>query len=162
MKFDPRIDKFALDEEWLNQPPFFHEYAEQLANAKRETEEAKNELELTKAELDLSIRKNPDAYDIPKITEKVVENVVIVQREVQEAQQKVIQAKHKEDLLGAAVRTLEQRKTALENEVKLALADYYSTPQADLEAMSHMERRAIRRRSARKPSSLNEENSKDG
>lgn len=133
------IDKDLLDREWVNQPVLFAEYAEKLANASKDLEFAKSELELVTAKLDKDIRLFPGNYGIEKLTETVITNTVILQKPYQTANTALIEARHSVNLLKAMVEGLEQRKSALENLVKLRLADYFSTPQASRDAKDKME-----------------------
>ncbi len=124
------LDKDNLDGEWVNQPTLFHTYARKLANARSKLEQAKVELEVVDAELDLQIRDNPSHYDISKVTEGAISKVIIAQKEHRIATHNLLQAKHKVDLLQATVTALDHRKKALENLVELRLADYFAEPRA--------------------------------
>ena len=72
------IDPYNLDEEWRDQPKLYGKWAKRLANARRDLEQAKANLELVEAELSIAIREDPSHYDIPKATDKAVEKVVLV------------------------------------------------------------------------------------
>lgn len=121
-------DKNNLDEEWVNQPAMYLEYALKLADAKAEHDRAKANLEVVMAEEDLQIRRHPEDYGLEKITEKIVESTVLLQSKVSVASEKLIKTKHKVDILQAYVYALENRKKSLENLVQLRLAEYYAEP----------------------------------
>jgi hypothetical protein len=153
MKFDPKdsdfqIDRFKLDDEWVRQPDLFRRYAEELANAKRDYEETKNQLGVTRAETELAVRKDPAEYDLDKVTEGVIKAVVETVEAVIDAEAVVVDAKHKVNLLEAAVGALDHRKRALSDLVSLHLSDYYSKPVAregDREATQEMGKKKARK-----------------
>ncbi len=144
---DIRIDEFALDKEWVNAPRLYFRYAAKHANAKREWDEAKTELELVKAELDQKIRIHPESFGVEKITEKVVESAIIREKSHHQAVDAVRACRYRADMYSAAVSGMEFRKPALEGLVKLLLADYYSKPKAPKgaeEEVHRMEKRIVR------------------
>lgn len=137
------IDNYALDTEWIRQPTLFFEYAEQLTDARNELDEAKSRLEVAKAELDevcasldTQIRSNPESFGVTsKITETVVKNTVLLHADYKKAKKKcediqkeILQTKHNVDILQAFVSSLDVKKTALENLVKLHGQNYFATP----------------------------------
>lgn len=146
------INKYELDEEWVAQPKLYHRYAKKLADAKKTLEESKAGLELVEADIGMSARLDPATFGIKKVTDKSVENAVILSPEYKEARIKTIQAKHAVDVLDAAVRTLDHRKRALEDLVDLHLNDYFSTPKAKgatREAMDEQTKKSARTKANR-------------
>ena len=122
------LDSGRLDEEWVNQPKLYFRYATRLAEAKEAHDRAKAQRDLTVAKLDRNIRTEPLAYDIPKVTEGVVEKTVLLQPLYQAATKEVIDAKARVDQLEAVVSALDHRKKALENLVYLHGQSYFATP----------------------------------
>ena len=148
IKFDLTIDEFNLDKEWLKQPKLYFEYANQLAFARFQLDQAKAKLELVKAELDRAIRTDPQEYGLAKITETVVASTIVLQLGYMQATQAVIEAKHKVGILDAAVFALDNRRKALENAVTLWVKDYNSRPIASEGAkdkMNEVEKKRARR-----------------
>lgn len=142
------IDLGCLDEEWVKQPDLYHDYAKELANARRVYEEAKARLKLTDAELELEIRKEPKAFDLVKVTESVIAAVVEVQEGHQKAVSAVIKARHRVDLLEGAVTALDHRKRALEKAVDLWSMSYFAEPRsknAQAAVESGLEKRKAKR-----------------
>lgn len=125
---DLHIDESALDVEWLQQPRLFMKYASAAADKRRSLDKAKEKLDLVKANLDSSIRKNPAEYDIVKVTEATVSNAIIKEDEYQDATVDYIHAKQEYELTQAAVRAMDQRKTALEDLVRLHGQQYFAGP----------------------------------
>lgn len=125
---DVSIDESSLDTEWLDQPRLMAKYTKHAANQKRQLDLAKEQLEVVKADLDKDIRTNPDSYSIAKITETVVQNTIQTQSEYQDAMKDFIDAKYEYEMSQAAVRSIDQKKTALENLVRLHGMSYFSGP----------------------------------
>lgn len=124
------IDPDRLDEEWIAQPDFFHGYAVRAADARREFEEVKQEVEVIKAELDKDIRERPNKFDVEKITEAVVSATVLLQPKYKAAVDKMNAARYQVDIMGAAVTACDHRKKALENLVFLHGQNYFASPRA--------------------------------
>jgi len=125
---DIKIDDTALDVEWLEQPGLMLRYSRHAANARMEVDKAKEAFELTKAELDKEIRSYPDRFGIEKITDKVVENTLPMQKDYKEASERLINAKFELDVANGALRAMEARKDALENLARLLGLQYFSGP----------------------------------
>lgn len=123
------IDLDALEQEWLMQPKLFMKYSEAASIARRELDEAKETADYTKAELDLTIRKNPERFHLSKITENSIEATIITTPEYIESHKEYIEAQYKYSLLMGAVKAFDQRKDALENLVRLHGQSYFSTPE---------------------------------
>lgn len=141
------IDPDALDIHWIKQPKLVYRYALKLAAAKLDLADAKNNLEIVKADLDKSIREDPENYGCSKLTEKAVENCVLSQGAYRRAVRDVNKSKHTVDVLEAAILALEHKKRALENLVTLHGQNYFSSPKvtgAGREAGEEMDRRASR------------------
>lgn len=137
------IDLHNLHREWVAQVRMYRYYAEQLADARREHEHAKTnreiaekDLKLAGAEVDLEIRRSgPEKFDLEKLTEPSIEGLVRTNKKYKTAQDEVfrfqraaIDIGHKVGMLEAAVKTLDNRKKALEDAVQLRLSDYFSEP----------------------------------
>ena len=142
------VDRDKLDEEWVNQPDLFHEFARQSADARLALEEKKQELDVVRAEIDKDIRERPGRYDADKVTENAIANIIILQPKFAKAQSAVNKARHTLDILQAAVSALEHRKKALEHLVFLHGQEYFSSPRArgvDSEKMRDAEKKSARR-----------------
>ena len=124
------IDPNELDREWVRQPGLYHKYAVDLADARRDFEQAKTALDIAAADVDSVIRSKPEKFGLEKVTESGVKAAVLSSREYKSATDAVHAARHRVDVLQAAVTTLDHRKKALENLVDLRLANYFSEPRA--------------------------------
>ena len=143
-----KIDKYNLDEEWLQQPGHFYAYAEELAEAQKRYDKKKEKLDIIKADLVLDVTKNPEDYGLSKTTQALIDATVETIDEYQKAKSELSDAKYDLNVLQSAVKTLEQRKTALENLVRLHGQNYYSEPSIQTaEQAEHL--KEIRKSSAR-------------
>ena len=137
------LDIHRLDEEWVGQISLYREHAQQLADANKLLSEAETELEVRKAELketvarlDLAIRKDPELYDLERVTEGAIDKVVLLRpdyvkakEEVFSAMRRVNEARHFRDVCKVANDTVgHQRKAALQDLVQLWLASYFAEP----------------------------------
>lgn len=127
---DVSIDETALDVEWLQQADLMYKYARYQAGTKKVMDEAKERLDFIKAKLEMDIRANPENYGLSKVTESAIASTILLQPEYQEASKKYIEAKYENDVAVAAVRAIDQKKTALENLVKLLSVSYFAGPSA--------------------------------
>jgi len=122
------IDPLRLDEEWLGQPKQRQVFGELLADAQLELDTAKANLSVAQAETDREIREDPESYGVAKVTENSVATAVTVHPAVKVAVKKMNEARHRVNVLQAAVDGLEHRKRALTQLVELHGQDYYATP----------------------------------
>lgn len=125
---DSQIEEDALDLEWLDQPSLMMKYALEAANARKILDRAKDKLDIIVAQLDREIRLKPSKFGLDKITEAVVEHTILLQPKRQEASEAVIKAKYESDMAYAAVKSIEARKDALENLVRLHGQQYFAGP----------------------------------
>lgn len=144
------IDENALDIEWLEQPRMMLNYAQHATTLENKLNFTKNALEIVKAEIDKDIRSNPEKFDIVKVTETVVQNTILTQPIYQEALSEYLEIKYEYDMAKVAVRAFEQRKTALENLVKLYGAQYFAGPSAPRDITKEWEAHEKQKQSNRK------------
>ena len=127
---DMSIDDSSLDLEVLDQPELMLKYSELCAEAKFDMDEEKENLELLHAQLDIEIRKDPEAFDLKnvKITEAVILNTIKQEENWQLANKKYLKARYTYEVLKGAVTAVEHRKTSLELLVKLYGQQYFAGP----------------------------------
>lgn len=142
-KEDIEINKHALDEEWLRQPSKYRKWSKRLAKAKEKRTQAKKNILLVRAKVSLEIRKNPTAYGIDKLTDKVVEALVSSDKRVIKAEAEETKYSYEADVMQSAVTALDHRKRALEDLVRLHLAGYFSQPHIDSASEETIDKRAV-------------------
>lgn len=127
---DLHIDESALDIEWLGQPSLMMKYSKELASAERDVSRLKEKKEVVMAELDKDIRTNPEDFQLEKvkITEAVVKAAILMAKEYKEVSTELIEAQYEARMLKGAVESVEVRKFALQDLVKLHGQRYFAGP----------------------------------
>jgi len=134
------IDEYNLEREWAKQPKLYFRWAREAARSRSLMDEAKAQLEIARAEVDSGVRADPEGNGIEgKVTEKMVEAVVVQSVVYIKAVRHLGKAKYRYEIVSALVSALEQRKSALEYLVKLRLSEYYSEPRAPRESREAVE-----------------------
>lgn len=139
---DMYIDENALDVEWLEQPSLMGKYTANLAKTRRRYDEAQEKVSIIKAHLERAIRKDPEKFDLEKVTESAIQSAILVQEKFQEANQKVIEARYENQMAQGAVQAVEQRKQALENLIRLLGLNYFAGPTISRDLLSERQQRA--------------------
>ena len=123
-KEDVDINIHALDEELFKQASLFIKWAEKAVNATTIRDGIKNKLELVRGEVAIDIREHPDEYKF-KITEETVKSLVETDSEVVKLKEELLQANEQVNIFTAARMAIEQKKTMLENIVRLYQTVYW-------------------------------------
>lgn len=142
---DIKIDETALDTEWLEQPRLMIQYSQYTAQAQKEMEYAKENLEVVRAELDKEIRSEPEKFDVNKLTETVVQNTILLQERYREANKEYLEARYEYEMAKNAIRAFDQRKDALENLVRLYGQQYFAGPNAPRDLSKEWEQKEKQR-----------------
>lgn len=127
---DLYIDPDKLDEEWLRQPAAYLYYGERLADAQRDVDSVKEELDVLKATVDREARVQPGKYGIDKVTESAVSAAVTRDERIIAKGRELIEARHTVGVLKAAVEAMSQRKKALEKLSDLFIFGWNAEPRA--------------------------------
>lgn len=126
---DVRINPNALDVEWLRQAALYQRYAAEAARARDIRDRAKERVDVVMAEMNHAIRNDPAQYGLgEKPTKDAVEAAVLQSRPYTQANDNFLQRKLEAELVQAAVIALDQKKSSLENLVKLMIAGYFAAP----------------------------------
>ena len=131
-----KIDRHDLEGEWLQQASLYHEFAVAHAEAYRQVEVLKREIDLLRAEADEQTR-----FDLEnageKITEAKVARMVGYSPKVVSKSAELIDVQFQMANIAAVRDALGHKKTALEFLSRLQLSDWNSEPrgmQADKDA----------------------------
>jgi hypothetical protein len=125
---DMYIDENVLDVELLEQPSLMAKYSRMLAEAQRDRDLAKENLDLVKAEIDLDIRDHPQNYKLTKVTEAAITNCILMEEDFQTAQKEWNEANFQVNVLQGIIKAIDHRRSALENLVKLYGQNYFAGP----------------------------------
>lgn len=139
---DLEIDRDSLDEEWIKQPSLYAKYAEEYRKAKAKFDDVKSRLTL---EIKLDHKK---FLDVDKITDKIIESILLRQPEFVEAKKNKKIFEHAEEAFGR------HRKKALEGLVQLYIGEYFSKPKQPKED-ENISNRVAQKSSAFQRRSLN-------
>lgn len=120
---DLEIDPDNLDVELLRQPMLFSKYARMEAGAKKAMAEAHEDLKITRSQLIKEVASNKDYGNAQKVEAYYRDHPDHIA-----AKEKLIQAEYEANILSNTVFSLHQRKTVLENLVRLALAEWFARP----------------------------------
>lgn len=134
---DLQIDKYSLDDEWAKQANNFHKWSVQLAEAEMERDRSKENIDLIRAELDMAIRSDPESFGIPKVTEAAINSAIITNKKYKETVDEYLKLKYNHKIIQSALESLNHKKYALDNLVRLYLSEYYlkEAPPKDRTAM---------------------------
>ena len=125
---DLKIDEDSLDLMWLDQASLFMRYAKHSAEMRRDLDDAKQKLDIVKADIDKQIREDPEKFGITKVTEGSIQSALLTEGTYNIEYKKFLDVKFEADMAQAAVNCFNQRKEALENLVKLHGQSYFAGP----------------------------------
>lgn len=122
-----QIDKNALDREFIELASTYQILAMAAAKAEYEADVKKENLKLMKADLRLDIMSNPSKYGLVKPTEAAIEAAITDEVAYAEEVKNSVRKEYEAEVSRAAVKTLEVKRCALENLVKLHIAGYFGS-----------------------------------
>ena len=128
---DLRIDKDSLEECLVEQPELYAKWSTIWADAVQERDHAKEDLNVTRADLDMKVRKSWDILGFDKKpTDMAITTWICAHADYRKANFILIQKTHATNVLEAAKWSFQHRKDSLDNLVKLFLSNYYSDSKA--------------------------------
>ena len=119
------VDKLRLDDECEVQASLYYHWAQELAAAKEEANQADDRVKALLAQKSLLYLRNPPS-DI-KVTEAVFDALLNDDSDIRIAREDVTRTSHKVDTIWAMINALDNRKSMLDNLVKLQVSSYYNT-----------------------------------
>lgn len=137
---DLYIDETSLDVEWLEQPQLMLKYTREMASTRRERDRLKEKLSVTRAQIAKDIRSDPDKYEMPKVTESAIQEEILMQPKYQVAVDDINDAEFEYQMALGAVQAVEQRKSALENLIKLHGLQYFAGPKVPRDLPAEVKR----------------------
>lgn len=128
-KKDLEIDIEELEIEWVRHSVVSNKYSDLKADAKLVLDRTEEKKKTIRSQLILQAQKgNAEDLEDVKLTDKNVEAWYRTQPEYIKAVEERNQAEYEYNILTGVVFNFNDRKTALENLVKLCLGSYYSGP----------------------------------
>ena len=137
------IDKHQLDEELARHSDDLTEWNGRLVEAEAELKDCETELELVEAEIADAIRRDPTKYgqSKSKMSEAMINKLTPMQQEYKDAVASVNRLKKKVGQIKVITKGLENKRTMLENLVKLWLAGYFGDVRVPKDARELMQQR---------------------
>jgi len=124
---DIEIDPESLDIEWLRQPSLFLRYSQQQTIADRKTARKHEKLKTLRAELILHFNKK-GLPNVDRMSDAKVDAAVRNSPKYKEAKKEYLEAVYEADMIRVAVSSFHQKRSALENLVKLISLEYNAKP----------------------------------
>lgn len=131
VELDVKIDPHKLDWEFERQPELMQTYTEKLALAIKQLSELKLVLDGMISEQKIEWRADGEIIvngAKVRITEGALDNAIDAMEDIQDKRKEIINKTYEVDLLKGVVEALRHKKSALEKEVDLYIAGYYSSP----------------------------------
>ncbi len=125
---DIHIDELALDLELLRQPNLMLRYCRNAAHSRKQLDLSKEALDMVKSQLAKSIRRDPKKFGYEKLTEGGLLECIQQSAEHRKAMREYIDFKYEYEVAIGVVRSIDQKKSALENLVRLHGASYFAGP----------------------------------
>jgi len=127
-----KINKYKLDDECENQPNLYNYYATQLADMKTEKGILKNRLKFFSSKIELDILSTTNEKGITpggvKITISSMNALLTTHETIVKINDELVQVERAIYHLEAAVESFQQRRSDLDNLVKLYGNNYFSLP----------------------------------
>lgn len=143
-----QIDQDHLDRECIELPSQYLRYAFLAAEAKRDVDESKADMDVVQAELASEVRSTPAKFGIEKLTESAVSATILTLAGYKKALAEYQKAKHHYEMTQAVVWALEHKKRSLTLLVELHGLGYFSNVKMSAEGKDAVQK-MTRRRSVR-------------
>jgi len=129
------IDKTRLDDEAENQPYLVWDYGRMMAKALKALDEAKAQLKVIEAEVDIEIREHPEKCGLDpnkKPTENAIKSATLRNKKYKKANQDYIDAQYRVNMLEAATKSLDHRRTSLSMLDGQDTRNYFARPKQNI------------------------------
>ena len=139
-----KIDKYALDEECMDQPVRYEQWAQEYTYAKLQLKLAEKALRIQQSAIRRAVTANPVDYGLTKssITEGVMKAIWDADEECLRLENELIDKENIAHQLKKAEKSFEQRKWMLSEMVKLWLGMYWGDPKYPKGSRAMAEERA--------------------
>lgn len=144
---DVSIDRHNLELEWQRQGDLYYHYSHTAVYAEERVKKIKKQLNRVRAKLEENIRANYSKYKLrsnPTIRE--VDNVIIRDKKYIAIERKLIKAETKQKDYEETAKSLLQKRYALQDLVRLHLANYYSEPHVDQREIKGLNKSTVKRK----------------
>lgn len=135
------IDINRLDQECVDHPKLYFEVSSALTDVREKYERFKLRLDIQVGELKLDIIRNPQAYEVEKTPEYVIDSLVNRDPRIIEIRKEMHKLKAEIDTLQAGVNSLEHKKRMIESLVTLHGNQYFASPRTSSAGMEEINNR---------------------
>jgi len=146
---DLKIDRYNLDEELVQQPQLYYDWAIKAVFAEVDSKEAKNKYEIVLGLMVNKIKRDPEVYDAgEKVSDFIAKAIASKQKRVKKYFRRYMDALRDEKTLDEAKKSFQQRKNMLESLTSLNVQLHFADPKVPMAHKEEAERRvkdAIRR-----------------
>lgn len=126
---DIAIDLDSLETEWAKQPRLFFRYAKMEAEKRKVRDDLALQEKVLCAQIAKRVRDNPARYGVEKLSEGSVKEAVNEHPKVIALRQAINTAEYELHVTEGAVKSMDQKKRALEAHVRLLVMEYFSGPE---------------------------------
>ena len=125
---DSKIDRTRLDEECANWPALLMRYCEAAMDAQKTLDDAKFQVDVTKAQMSNEIRNDPKSFKLhDNPNETAIRNAVFLTAEYRRALQERNAAQRNKDFMVVAVKAIEKKGKSLETLTRLQGQAYFGS-----------------------------------
>ena len=134
---DLELDPMQLDVEWIDQSKLYMQYAEACGHAVKMEQKAHERVKTVRSELILEANKGGEKLVGVKVTLSTIEAWYRTHPTYKEAKKEWHEAEYNASLFKSALTALTNKRSALENLVRLWLGEYFSGPKTprDIESI---------------------------
>jgi len=125
-QIDIKIHKDHLEDDWENHSELALFYHIQLANSIKERDSLKEQVSNKEASLAIEIRKDPKLFGVEKVTENAIFELSKTNKPLYDLRNNLLELDYQVNLLKGVTIAFDHRKKALEEEVSLYIAGYFS------------------------------------
>jgi len=149
IKEDAAIDPAQLDVCWLEQPNLVAKYGKALARAEMEAKQTAEDVKSIRSDIIIAISADPSPLgDGVKPTAPVVEAYYRQDADYRRAKARMIKAEATAERLRQCINALYNRRTALENLVRLHGQEWFAGPRAPRDLVAEWEQNTKHRRAS--------------
>jgi len=121
-----QIDSYNILDNCSEQPELCQQVGSMYAEAKARVKETELQLEELEASISLTVRSNPESYNLEKCTETSIKTVITGDLQVQKLKREIIVFKREEDTVKTLYDAYDHRKTMLKAIIEIMKTDYFT------------------------------------
>src|SRR6478736_1184275 len=123
-----KFSESSLNEDLGDHGQHVWDYAADGIECRKEIATLKKQMEILKAQIRNSVRRNPAKYKLEKVTESALDDQVLCDAEYQGLWEQLLVAENELDQSKTAVFALGEKKSTIEEWVKLHGQSFFATP----------------------------------